>query len=169
MQLGVEEKLRFLRHVFRYWEIIRSRIPLVNEKVLNDMQLSRQLQIVKGRIIDIISDDLIQIKYYEPNSKRIKIESANFIVNCMGPNTNYDKADQVLLKNLIKKKIIQCDPVHLGINSTPDGHILNIDGTPSDKLFTIGPPQRGILWESIAAPEIRLDAENLVNLLLTNL
>jgi uncharacterized NAD(P)/FAD-binding protein YdhS len=170
MRFPTEEKLRFLRHVFRYWEIIRSRIPQVNEKIINKLLLSGQLKIVTGRIFDIISEEnLLQVKYCERNSNIEKSESTHFVINCMGPDLDYEKIDQRLIKNLIRKRLIHCDPVHLGINALPDCRILNNDGIPSSLLYTIGPPLKGILWESIAAPEIRSDAENLAKALLSGL
>ncbi len=163
-KLAHEEKMKFQRHIYRYWEIIRSRIPLVNEKIINEMQLSGQLRIAAGRITDIItSDDFLQLKYFDRNSKIEKTEPANFIINCMGPNPDYEQTDHRLIKSLIKKGMISCDQLHLGINALPDGNVLKGDGTPSNILYTIGPPLRGILWESIAVPEIRLDAEKLAS------
>ena len=86
--------MKFQRHIYRYWEIIRSRIPLVNEKIINEMQLSGQLRIAAGRITDIItSDDFLQLKYFDRNSKIEKTEPANFIINCMGPNPDYEQTD----------------------------------------------------------------------------
>jgi uncharacterized NAD(P)/FAD-binding protein YdhS len=42
------------------------------------------------------------------------------------------------------------------------------DGTPSDVLFTIGLTHKGIVWEALATPEIRVQAENLADKLLAN-
>lgn len=71
-----------------------------------------------------------------------------------------------MIKNLISSKLIQCDPVHLGINALPEGHVIQEDGTQSDIIYTIGLPLKGIVWELLAFPEIRAEAEELSKMLL---
>jgi uncharacterized NAD(P)/FAD-binding protein YdhS len=86
----------------------------------------------------------------------------------MGPNLDYEKRDQTLIKNLIQKKLIHCDPVHLGINALPDGSVIAENGEPSQILYTIGLTLKGIVWEALATPEIRVQAENLASILLSD-
>ncbi len=165
--LPAAEKKRFLRHLFRYWEIIRSRIPPESEKIVNEMRSSGQLGILAGRMTKIEPrEDAMQIFYRERFTSQEKITGANILVNCRGPNLDYEKIDQPLIRNLINKKMICCDPAHIGINANVDGAILAEDGTPSRVIHTIGPTLKGIVWESIATPEIRVYAENLSRMLL---
>lgn len=166
MNLPPEEKRRFLRHLFRYWEIIRSRIPPESETILNNLKKSGQLKIFAGNITDIIpQDETLQVNFTSRKSKSQQILSANYVINCKGPDLNYEKNDQPLIKNLFARKLICCDPAHIGINALPDGPVLSEEGKPSDIIYTIGPPLKGIVWESIATPEIREEAEKLAELL----
>ncbi len=168
MNFPPEEKRRFLRHVFRYWEIIRSRIPPASERIVNELRKNNQLEILAGSIMDITPDDKkLTICYRDRFSEEMKSESADLVINCMGPNLDYDRIDQPLIRNLIRNKLIQPDPVHLGINALPDGSILTVDGTPSNILFTVGLTLKGIVWEALATPEIRVQAENLARRLVT--
>ena len=169
MNLPTAEKQRFLRHVFRYWEIIRSRIPPSSDELINKLKLSGQLKALTGRIISIIpGEDKMEIKYAERVTANEKSVSADVVINCIGPCQDYEKIDQPLIKNLLKRKLIQCDPVHLGINALPEGNVIQEDGTPSNTIFTIGLPLKGIVWESLAAPEIRVEAEVLPEILLSS-
>ena len=43
--------------------------------------------------------------------------------------------------------------------------VIGRDGRPSDVLYTLGSTMRGVLWEVIAVPEIRVQAERLARLL----
>ena len=170
MALHSEEKKRFLRHVFRYWEIIRSRIPPASDEIINKLKSSGQLQVLTGRLTDIIpAKDRMEIKFIERETTDEKSISAEIVINCIGPCQDYEQIDQPLIKNLLKKKLIHCDPVHLGINALPDCSVIRDDGTPSEILYTIGLPLKGIVWESLAAPEIRVEAEELSKLLLRDL
>lgn len=169
MHLAPAEKRRFLRHVFRYWEIIRSRIPPESENIIRELQSSGQLKILTGRITDIIpTESGLTIQYVTRDSTAEKNETADLIINCVGPNLDYDQRDEPLIKNLIRKKLIHADPAHLGINALTDGSVLKEDGAPSNTLFTIGLTLKGIVWEALSTPEIRVQAENLAGKLLAN-
>jgi len=169
MKFPPQEKKKFLSHVFRYWEIIRSRIPPSGEKIINELIEKGQLEVLTGRMVDIQrSGNTFQVEYIDRNSKREKVQQANFVVNCIGPNTDFEKIEYGLIKNLIDSKTICCDPAHLGINALPDGNILTADNKPSDKMFTLGPTLKGIVWESLATPEIRGQAEYLSRVLIAD-
>jgi uncharacterized NAD(P)/FAD-binding protein YdhS len=43
----------------------------------------------------------------------------------------------------------------LGIDAGPDGALVDASGRPSSTIFTLGPPLRGIRYETTAIPEIR--------------
>jgi uncharacterized NAD(P)/FAD-binding protein YdhS len=167
MQLLPEEKKRFLRHVFRYWEIVRSRIPPTSDEIINKMKLRGQLIALTGRITDIVPlDNKMEVVYTERGTDEEKTVQADLVINCMGPCQDYEQIEGTFIKNLIGSGLIQCDPTHLGINALPDGAVLNADGRPSDRLYTIGSPLKGIVWESVAAPEITVEAEELAKVLL---
>ncbi len=167
MHLATEEKRRFLRHAFRYWEIIRSRTPPQSVTIIDEMRLSGQLEIVAGRVESIGREENgLEIHYARRGETQRRVEKARLLVNCVGPETDYDRVDSPLIKNLISSGLIQSDAVHLGIEVHPNGAIVHRGGTVSDFLYTLGPPMKGILWEVIAVPEIRLQAEQLARLLL---
>jgi uncharacterized NAD(P)/FAD-binding protein YdhS len=167
MSLTPSEKRRFLRHLFRYWEIIRSRIPPESDALIRQMRRAGQLQILSGKITDIISRHRrLEIRYLARDTDTERSETAAIIINCTGPNLDYGKIDQPLIRNLIRKKVIHPDPAHLGIDALPDGTVIDADGLPSDRIFTIGLTLKGIVWEALATPEIRLQAENLAEKLL---
>jgi len=170
MSLSLKEKKRFLRHAFRYWEIIRSRIPPASDEIINKLKTSGQMEILSGRVTEITpAKGSLEIKYTERGTTIERSVSANIVINCIGPCQDYEQIDQPLIKNLLESKLIQCDPAHLGINALPKGNIIQEDGTPSDIIYTIGLPLKGILWESLAAPEIRYEAEELSKILVEKL
>ena len=50
-----------------------------------------------------------------------------------------------------------------------DGAFRSRSGAPSRRLFTLGPPRFGELYETTAIPEIREQAHELANTLITRL
>ena len=66
-----------------------------------------------------------------------------------------------LVQQLLKNQIIAPDLLNYGINAQKDGQI-------SQNIYTIGPPLKGILWESTAVPEIRVQAHDLASKIICN-
>ena len=165
--LAEGEKRRFLRHLFRYWEIIRSRIPRESEAVIDAMHASGQLHIVAGRIRDLVETGTALAVHYVPRGRTTpEVEPAALVINCIGPESDYRRIDHPLVRNLMRRGLIRPGPAHLGIDALPTGAIIGQDGAASEVLYTLGSTMRGVLWEVLAVPEIRVQAERLAWLLL---
>jgi uncharacterized NAD(P)/FAD-binding protein YdhS len=161
------EKRRFLRHVFRYWEIIRSRIPPESETLLEELRASGQLEVLAGRIRDLVeTNGAMEVRYFPTGGTRDEIVQAALVINTIGPEPDYQKVDHPLIKNLMRRGLIRPGPAGLGLDAQPNGAIIGRDGTASRTLYTLGSPMKGVLWEVIAAPEIRVQAERLAGLLI---
>jgi uncharacterized NAD(P)/FAD-binding protein YdhS len=94
-------------------------------------------------------------------------ERAALVINCIGPESNYSRIDQPLVRNLLKRGLIRPGPANLDVDALPTGAVIGRDGRPTDVLYTLGSTMGGVLWEVIAAPEIRVQAERLARLLVT--
>jgi uncharacterized NAD(P)/FAD-binding protein YdhS len=70
------------------------------------------------------------------------------------------------LKNLVEKGIIRPDALKLGIETNLQGAVIDKENKVSSTIFTLGSTLKGLLWESTAVPELRVQAENLAGLLL---
>jgi uncharacterized NAD(P)/FAD-binding protein YdhS len=166
MSLPADEKRRFLRHLFRYWEIIRSRIPPESESIIVKMRDSGQLEVVAGRIIDLVETEAAMEVHYTPRGRTTdEVVRAALIINCCGPESDYRRIDHPLVRNLMERGLIRPGPALLGIDTLPTGVVLDRGGAPSDRLFTLGSTMKGVLWEVIAVAEIRVQAEQLARLL----
>jgi uncharacterized NAD(P)/FAD-binding protein YdhS len=165
--LAEDEKHRFLRHLYRYWEIIRSRIPPENEAIIDAMRASGQLTILAGRIRDLVETDTAMTVHYVPAGRTSpRSSSAALVINCAGPESDYRHIDHPLVRNLMRRGLIRPGPAQLGIDALPNGAIIGQDGTASGVLHTLGSTMRGVLWEVLAVPEIRMQAERLARALL---
>jgi uncharacterized NAD(P)/FAD-binding protein YdhS len=165
--LPESEKLRFLRHVFRYWERIRSRIPPESEAIINKLIAEGQLRIVAGRIYDLLDTGTEVRVFYIPRRRSVhEVVTAGLVVNCIGPETDYRKIDHPLVNNLMMRGLIRPGPAHIGIAALPNGAVVSKSGKPSGVLYTLGATMKGLLWEVIAVPDIRVQAEKLARLLL---
>jgi uncharacterized NAD(P)/FAD-binding protein YdhS len=165
-QLSLEQKQRFLRHLNHRWSILRHRIPAEVSSRLAELTLNGQLSLHAGQLI-LIKDEtpLLKVQYRDRQSGELRELQVQRIYNCTGPEGNLEKASRPLIKNLLKRGFIRPDALRLGFDAEPDGRIIGREGEISTGLFTLGPGLRGILWESTAVPEIRVQAVNLSRIL----
>lgn len=165
--LPADEKRRFLRYVFRYWEIIRARIPPESAAIIDAMRASGQLDVIAGRIRDLVeAGSTLEVHYSPRGEARNHVEKAGFVINCMGPESDYGRIDDILVTNLMRRGLIRPGPANIGIDCLPNGAIIARDGAASRVLYTLGSPMKGVLWEVLAVPEIRAQAQRLAHLLL---
>ncbi|MGC1798903.1 MAG: FAD/NAD(P)-binding protein [Solirubrobacterales bacterium] len=165
--LAQDEKRRFLRHVFRYWEIIRSRIPPESEAIIDAMRASGQLDVLAGRIRDLAeSEAAMNVDYVPHGHTRHEVVTAAIVINCIGPESDYGRIDHPLVRNLMRRGLIRPGPANLGVDALLNGAIIGQNGAASDVLYTLGSSMKGVLWEVVAVPEIRVQAERLARQLL---
>jgi uncharacterized NAD(P)/FAD-binding protein YdhS len=88
---------------------------------------------------------------------------ADFIVNCTGPRAQIGGSPAPLLRSLQRHGLLRPDPLALGVDALPDGTLLSARGSPVPWLTAIGPPLKGVLWETTAVPEIRQQAAALAD------
>jgi uncharacterized NAD(P)/FAD-binding protein YdhS len=81
------------------------------------------------------------------------------IINCSGPETDYERVGDPLVAQLIKDGLARPDLYRLGLDASAQGAVIGGDGQPSRRLFGAGPMVRGTLWELVSVAEIRSQAE----------
>lgn len=166
LQLDLTEKKRFINHVRHTWGLARHRLPVEVYERMVPLLESGKLKILAGRIKESkITDGLVEVMITERKSQIPVFMKVQRIINCTGPQTDITKIDDELMQNLLKKNLIEPDELKLGIRATAYGNVIT-ENKISTSFFTIGPTLRGVLWESTAVPEIRVQAERVAGLLL---
>jgi uncharacterized NAD(P)/FAD-binding protein YdhS len=165
--LSVSEKQRFMRHLRPYWDIHRHRTAPQADATIQAMRDSGQLSVRKGRIITFEADgDDVVVKILPRGSRERESFRVSRVINCTGPKSAYGRISDPLVQHLLSQGLIQPDSLGLGLLSDPYGAMIDTARNVSDVLFTLGPPLKGLLWETTAVPEIRLQAEQLAQRLL---
>jgi uncharacterized NAD(P)/FAD-binding protein YdhS len=166
--LPLAEKKRFMRHARPFWDCHRHRIAPVVAERLQAMFSSGQLHRHVGRIVEYREGGQgIEVIFRHRVSERLEALNVEAVVNCTGSESDYRKLESPLVADLLSQGMARPDALSLGLDVAADGALINSAGNPSDCLFTLGPPQKGILWETTAVPEIRRQAAVLANLLLS--
>jgi uncharacterized NAD(P)/FAD-binding protein YdhS len=161
INLPTAEKLSFMQHLSRYWNVARHRLPPESAKMLEEMQAENKLHILKGRLRNITEDKDGKFNIsYSVNGVETHL-AADAIINCIGSESNFNRVEFPLVKNLLGKGLIKTDGLKLGIDATPDGKAIDRGGEISSKVLIAGTALKGVLWESTAMPEIRAQANKL--------
>lgn len=163
----LKEKRRFLRHLRPYWEVARHRLsPEIHEQ-LKALLASGQLTVSAGRVTACAEakGGKLAVTIAPRGSKTTEVIATDFIVSCTGPDCDYRRPDQPLLRNLLFQGEITPDALAMGLQTDEEGRTINSAGEPSSVFLTLGPPLKGQLWETTAVPELRGQAEELARLL----
>jgi uncharacterized NAD(P)/FAD-binding protein YdhS len=153
-RLPVADQRVFLRHVARYWEVHRHRMPPQTARRITELRCTRRLSVRAGRVAGVRE---------VPGGLRVQISeggtvtevAAGWLINATGPNPDITHTSDRLLRDLFDRGLTRPDPHRLGIDASPAGAVLDAAGRPSNMLFTLGPTLRGLRYETTAIPEIR--------------
>jgi uncharacterized NAD(P)/FAD-binding protein YdhS len=85
----------------------------------------------------------------------------NAVINCTGPNGNFRRISDTLVARLREKGLLIPDALAMGVAVTPTWQLLDQAGQPVPHVWTLGTALKGRLWESIAVPELRQQAQQL--------
>jgi uncharacterized NAD(P)/FAD-binding protein YdhS len=162
-ELPHDERRRFLRHLQRYWDIHRHRLPPSVAQLIERLTVSGQLQQYAGRVAALTaSGDHFHIDIELRHSQSTLTLRAGRIVNCMGMCTNLDRIDDSLIANLHRRGLCTADDLSLGIACDDHYALIDAKGQPSTNIFYVGPYLRAQFWEATAVPELRVHVTNLV-------
>ena len=163
---SLRQRGSFMRHARNLWDIHRHRMAPQVSAQLKQLLADGTLQIHAGRLVNAETDGTkasITIRSSQTgNPFVVPVERA---INCTGPTRNFTTTDIPLIANLRDQGWLTPDPLRLGIETDKDGRLINVDGSATPSLFTLGPLRIPGLFESIAIPELRVQAAELAQLL----
>ncbi|MDZ8227587.1 MAG: FAD/NAD(P)-binding protein [Nostoc sp. ChiVER01] len=169
-KLPTEEQQRFLRHLTPYWDVHRHRIAPEVANVVTQMLDSGQLTISAGRIREYQAlPDGVAVTVCWRKTQTNHILQVRRVVNCTGVAADYRRSPHPLITDLRSQKLIRPNAIGLGLDTDSHGALYAADGNVSTLFYTLGTPRKGDLWETIAVPELRGQAQELSKTLLQSL
>jgi uncharacterized NAD(P)/FAD-binding protein YdhS len=158
----------FLCHARNLWDIHRHRVaPKISDQ-LSALMESGTLFIHTGKLISANSNgNDVTVEWQDAGTGRRQKLNVARIINCTGPSRDITRIQSPLMIGLLTDGWITPDPLQLGPQTNAQGHLLNANGQASPNLYAIGPLRIASLWESIAIPEIRNQAVELSELLVS--
>jgi len=161
-RFSVEERLEFSRRHSARWNVLRHRIAPEIHAQMTTAQLTGQLQVHTAGIASVRGEGN-QVEVHLSGGKTLK---GDLVLNATGPNIRFTATRSVLLQNLIRNGLLAPDDMDMGARVAADFTVIDRDGQRSDTLLALGPQLRGTLWETIAVPELRIQARRTAETLL---
>jgi uncharacterized NAD(P)/FAD-binding protein YdhS len=159
---SLRQRGSFLRHARNLWDIHRHRMAPQVSTQLEQLLADGILHIHTGRLVKTETDGArARITIRSSQTGDTFVVPVERVINCTGPTRNFTTTDIPLIASLREQGLLTPDPLRLGIETDNDGRLIDVDGSATKSLFTLGPLRMPRLFESIAIPEIRVQAAEL--------
>lgn len=159
------EKKQFLRHLQPYWEVQRHRTPPQIDQYFKELQTDGVLELIKGRLREVKNNRAMVKLRYPNKSKALEID---WLINCTGPGYYTQETRNPLIQSLLSQEMATVNELGLGLNVSSVGALINTSNVVSDRLYVLGPPLKGVLFECTAVREIKEQSIRLAMTLLMN-
>jgi uncharacterized NAD(P)/FAD-binding protein YdhS len=164
MRMPLDERRRFLAGPAGRWDRCRHRTAPEAAQRLRWLDARGRLEVVGGRVVSGRATAAgIEVEVEE--GERRSVIAADRVVVCAGPARDVTRVSGPFERALLRRGLATPDPLGLGLRAAPNGALLGVGDEPSRRLFTLGPPLRGELWETTAVADIRVQAERLATAL----
>uniref|UniRef100_UPI00083AE805 FAD/NAD(P)-binding protein n=1 Tax=Xanthomonas graminis TaxID=3390026 RepID=UPI00083AE805 len=164
--LSATEQRRFLRHALRYWDVHRHRIAAPVFAQLQAMRRVGQLRVHRARLDTVFPvGACVQVNAVGPDGLALQLD-AHYLVNATGVELRAQTMRNPLLHQLLGCGHAASGAHGIGVATAADGALLDADGHADPRIRVLGSLRIGSLWESLAIPELRVQAQQQAQALL---
>jgi uncharacterized NAD(P)/FAD-binding protein YdhS len=153
---------RFLEHARPWWDIHRHRMAPEVETKIRALQESGQLRILPGHLLEVSGKrGGADVSIRPRGSEALVRLEVSRIVSCRGLTSDPRRSSNPLVAQLVAEGYARADPLAIGLDIDNDCALVDASGRASERIFAVGPMSQAAFWESIAVPDIRLQAASL--------
>jgi uncharacterized NAD(P)/FAD-binding protein YdhS len=165
------QRRQFVRHVRPWWESHHHRSPPLSAALVERLHGERRLRIQAASFkgLEPVSQGGVSIRIRRRGEADTCVVHGAALINSSGIEYDWRRVARPLPQQLLARGLIRPGPLALGIAAAVDGAVLDADGQVAYRLFAMGPPLRGMWWESTAVTDVALQAKALAARLVENL
>jgi len=163
-QASEREKRQFVRHVRPWWESHHHRSPPLSAQLVARLHEEGRLRIRAASFKGLVpTQGGVTIAVRQRGEQTLTQVTGAALINSSGIEYDWRRVARPLPQQLLKRGLIQPGPLALGIAADASGAVLDAQGQVSARLFAMGPPLRGMWWESTAVTDVALQAKALAS------
>jgi uncharacterized NAD(P)/FAD-binding protein YdhS len=152
------ERRRFLRHARRYWDTHRHRMAPPTAEQMAAMLADGSLEVMAGRVHGFEVGPYSVRARFTPRGAAGATTLAVQRVIIASFLDRIDGTSDPLMQRLLHRGLIRLDAHGLGLEVTDGLNVVRDDGGVDPHLWALGPIVRGVFWECVAVPDIRVQA-----------
>lgn len=157
------QRRQFVRHLRPWWESHHHRSPPLSAQLVERLHSEGQLRIhaasFKG--LEPCAEGGVSIRIRPRGEAQTCVVHGAALINSSGIEYDWRRVARPLPQQLLARGLVQPGPLALGIAAATDGAVVSEHGQAASRLFAMGPPLRGMWWESTAVTDVALQAKAL--------
>jgi uncharacterized NAD(P)/FAD-binding protein YdhS len=157
------QRRQFVRHVRPWWESHHHRSPPLSaalvERLYHEGRLRIQAASFQG--LEPVAGEGVSIRIRRRGEAESCVVQGAALINSSGIEYDWRRVARPLPQQLLARGLVRPGPLALGIAAKEDGAVLDAEGQAGGRLFAMGPPLRGMWWESTAVTDVALQAKAL--------
>jgi uncharacterized NAD(P)/FAD-binding protein YdhS len=163
------ERRRFLRHLSAWWNIHRHRLAPPVAATIEGLREAGRLRVEAGRIerLSLMADG-VEAAWTPRGETAIRVGRFGQVINCTGPRGDLARSEDPLIGALMTAGLVRSDACRLGVDVDVRSRVIGVSGEPADSLFAVGPLTRGQFYEITSVPDIRLQAADCADTILSH-
>ena len=157
------QRRQFVRHVRPWWESHHHRSPPLSAELVERLHGQGRLRIQAASFkgLEPSSGGEVSIRIRRRGDAETVVVSGAALINSSGIEYDWRRVARPLPQQLLARGLVRPGPLALGITADVDGAVVSIDGQVASRLFAMGPPLRGMWWESTAVTDVASQAKAL--------
>ncbi|MBB6153338.1 putative NAD(P)/FAD-binding protein YdhS [Pseudomonas sp. JAI115] len=157
------QRRQFVRHVRPWWESHHHRSPPLSAQLVERLQGEGRLRIQAASFkgLEPGAEGGVSIRIRRRGEAETCLVHGAALINSSGIEYDWRRVARPLPQQLLARGLVRSGPLALGIAAAIDGAVLNEHGQVANRLFAMGPPLRGMWWESTAVTDVASQAKAL--------
>lgn len=154
---------RFLRHARPWWDVHRHRMAPALATRIESLRARGDLTVVAGdlRRVERAADGTLAVDWRRRGTNGSARTAVDAVVVCTGPGGDPSRSRDPLLQTLLAKGLARPCPMNLGLDVDAHWTLRDAGGQAALPIHAMGALSKGLNWEMVAVPDIRLQAQRL--------
>ncbi|MBF7141217.1 MULTISPECIES: FAD/NAD(P)-binding protein [Pseudomonas] len=153
---------QFVRHLRPWWESHHHRSPPQGAALLQRLRTEGRLSIEAASLQSVVSTTQgVQLALRRRGEAATCLIEGAAVINSSGIEYDWRRVAKPLPQRLLAQGLVKPGPLALGIDADDGGAVRDAAGQASSVLFSLGPPLRGLWWESTAVTDVAAQAKAL--------